>query len=135
MMPGDPFFDPARPPHESALSKRIGPAFALVHGALVPLNDQPKADWKFSKTSGWYLVYQKGRKRLFYLFPKDQDFALKIVFNDRALAQIMKGSLPKPILQMAKNAREYPEGHLLVFTKDGFDPVAFTDLLRIKLAD
>ncbi|MBK8614292.1 MAG: DUF3788 family protein [Flavobacteriales bacterium] len=63
------------------------------------------ATWKFSKTSGWYVTVDKGKRRLFYLFPKPGSFLLKMTFNDKALELIRNSDLPATVKSRLNSAR------------------------------
>ncbi len=136
-MPNTIFTNPYQHPTEIDLKKRIGQLYQLLEKAITSLQSEYKdisLEWKFSKTSGWYVTYNRKKKRLFYLFPKDGDFTFKIVFNDNALKTIKSGSFPIWLLTMAKNAKKYPEGTLLEFDSKNFDVDVAIELLKIKCA-
>lgn len=123
-------------PTENDLQKRLGRAFHLVDGTLEVLHSEYQDisfEWKFSKTSGWYLVYNRKKKRIFYLFPLDNDFTCKVVFNDKSLEKIKNGSFPKYVIEMIQNVKKYPEGTLCIFDKSNFKIKTMLRLLRIKI--
>jgi hypothetical protein len=135
-MPEDKFKNENIHPDETDVKKRIGKAYQPLDDTIKSLQAEYKdisREWKFSKTSGWYLTYDRKKKRLFYLFSLDNDFTLKMVFNDKALKMIREGSFPKFILEMLAEAKKYPEGTLFIFSKSNFDTDTMLDLLRIKL--
>ena len=123
-------------PSDADLKNKIGKSYQLLESTITSLlsdyNDI-SCNWKFSKTSGWYLTYDRKKKRLFYLFPIDNDFTLKIVFNERCLKLINDGSFPKFVYQMVSEAKKYPEGTLLIFNKNNFKSDTVFDLLKIKI--
>ena len=135
-MPKDRFTHEKNQPTDLDLKKRIGPSFQLLEETTGSLQAECQGlsfEWKFSKSSGWYVTYNRKKKRLFYLFPKNGDFIFKIVFNDNCLEQIKDGSFPKFVINMIENAKKYPEGTLCVFDKSNFKPRTIHDLLRIKI--
>ena len=90
--------------------------------------------WKFSKTSGWYVTFDRGSKRLFYLFPKPDDFLLRMVFNEKSVAALIKtDGLPSAVSAQLAEPKEYPEGTLIELTKATASAATITALLRIKL--
>ncbi len=137
-MPKDPFLDPAKAPADNALGARIGTSFSAVEAA-VRACDTGKAritfTWKFSKTSGWYVTFDKGSKRLFYLFPKPGDFLLRMVFNEKGMAALREmDDLPSAVSAQVAKPKKYPEGVLIELTKAMASATVLTALLRIKLA-
>jgi hypothetical protein len=135
-MPGKTFANQTKPPTNADLKAEIGPAFRLIEEVLSSLQSEFQnisCEWKFSKNSGWYIVYNRGKKRLFYLFPAAGDFLLKMVFNDRALEEIKGEEFPKYIRDMLQGAKKYPEGTLCEFRRGNFKAATMIELLRIKI--
>lgn len=135
-MAKDPFLDATKAPANKALGDRIGAAFSGVQAAMEDC-DTGKARitfaWKFSKTSGWYFTYDRGRKRLFYLFPMPGDFLLRMVFNEKGVAALLDANgLPAEVNMQPARPKRYPEGTLLELTKSTVS-AAITALLRIKI--
>jgi hypothetical protein len=131
------FADQKVRPKNADLREAIGPPFLLIEEVLSGLQSEFQnisCEWKFSKTSGWYVTYNKGKKRLFYLFPGNGDFLLKLVFNDRALEEIRGGDFPKYFREMIRGAKKYPEGTLCEFTRKNFKAATMLELLRIKVS-
>lgn len=121
----------------AALDKRVGKALDVVNGALEALAakaGQVSHSWRFSKTSGWYLTYDRGAKRLFYLFPKDGDLLLKLVFNEDGVHGLRAAELPVPVLDKLAKAKTYAEGMVLEFTAHEMTVALLNALLRIKVA-
>ena len=136
-MSGKPFADQTKPPTHADLKQEIGQSFLLIEGVLSSLQSEFQnlsCEWKFSKSSGWYIIYSRGKKRLFYLFPTAGDFLLKMVFNDRALEEIRGEPFPKYIHDMIHGAKKYPEGTLCEFTRRNFKAATMMELLRIKIS-
>jgi len=79
-------------------------------------------------------TYNAGKKRLFYLFPANGDFLLKLVFNDRALEEIRGENFPKYIGAMIREAKKYSEGTLCEFTRKNLKVATMLELLRIKIS-
>jgi len=135
-MAKDVFTDKKKQPTDSDLKTKLGPSYALIERTISPMQSEfqgVSAAWKFSKSSGWYVTYDKKKKRLFYLFPADGDFVFKIVFNDKCLKQIKGGSFPEFVMKMIENAKKYPEGTLCTFDRSNFKPDTILELLRIKI--
>jgi hypothetical protein len=127
--------DPAFPvgtkaPKLEDIPLRVGKAWDLVVDA-VDVFPHAKANWKQSKTSGWYLTFDIGAKRLFYCFPQQGDLLLKVVYNDKGVAALRGIDGLKDLLDQAK---KYAEGTLLEFTSVELEPDLLTELLRIKAA-
>lgn len=131
------FNDPSTPPEMAALAKRVGNALDVVINALQTLDGKPgqvSHAWHFSKTSGWYLTYDRGNKRLFYLFPKDGDLLLKLVFNETGVQTIRSSDLPSPVLDKLATAKIHAEGTVLEFAAPEIHATLLATLLRIKIA-
>lgn len=120
----------------AALAKRVGKALDVVNGALEALAAKPgqiSHAWRFSKTSGWYLNYDRGAKRLFYLFPKDGDLLLKLVFNEAGVHALRAADLPMPVVDKLAKAKTYAEGTVFEFTAPEITTTLLIALLRIKI--
>lgn len=120
----------------AALAKRVGKASDVVNDALEALAAKPgqvSYAWRFSKTSGCYLTYDRGARRLFYLFPKDGDLLLKLAFNEVGVRALRAADLPVPVVDKLAKAKTYAEGTLLEFTAHEITAALLTALLRIKV--
>ncbi len=136
-MPENTFSDQKKQPTHADLQERIGRPFHLVEEVLSALQGEFQnisCEWKFSKSTGWYITYSRGKRRLFYLFPGHGDFLLKMVFNDRALEEIRGEPFPGYIHDMVREAKKYPEGTLCEFTRKNFKVATMMELLRIKIS-
>ena len=137
MAPQTPLFPvPGTPPKDTELALRIGRPFGIIEASLRSFTSgrTPIAhSWKFSKTSGWYVTYDKGKQRLFYLFPKRADFLLKIVFNDKGVQHLTTAVLPPDVRAKLHGAKKYAEGTLLEFTAREINAHVLAELLRIKV--
>jgi hypothetical protein len=137
-MPETKFTDKTRHPGPNDVKRKIGKSYHLLDETISALQSGHKeisADWKFSNSSGWYLTYQKKKRRLFYLFPQDDNFVFKIVLNDKCLKLIGEGAFPQFVLDMIKDAKRYPEGTLCVFDKTNYRVDTILELLRIKMGN
>lgn len=138
LMPApDPFLDPAKAPPDSALKKRIGDGYRMIEHdikALQAAYPGIEHSWTFSKTSGWYVTFDKGRKRLCYLFPKKNDLLLRIVFNEKAVDAMRASDLPAAVAAQLRTAKVYPEGRLLEFTGATLQAGWLARLMAFKLA-
>jgi hypothetical protein len=132
----DVFTDEKNHPNDRDLRKRLGQSYKLFEETIVTIQFDYEGilfEWKFSKSSGWYLVGARKKRRLFYLFPKEKDFLWRMVFGDRSVEEIRKGSFSKYVLNMLADAKKYPEGTLLDFDKSNFKTEEMLKLLRIKI--
>ncbi len=133
-----PFADQKKQPTGTDLRETIGQPFLLVEEVLAGLQSEFQnisCEWKYTKNSGWYITYSRGKRRLFYLFPANGDFLLKMVLNDRALEEIRGEAFPKHIHDMIRGAKKYPEGTLCEFTRNNFKVATMLELLRIKISN
>jgi len=125
--PAFPADNPA--PTLEAMAQRIGPTWNTVEDAMGGLGSL-KTNWKFSKTSGWYLTIDKGGQRLFYCFPRVGGFLLKLVYNDRGVQALKDARL---MLDRLRAAKKYAEGTLLEFTEEDISAYELAELLRVKV--
>jgi hypothetical protein len=135
-MPTDAFTNDKRHPSDGDLRKKLGRSYKLFEETIISLQFEQQGigfEWKFSKTSGWYLICLKKKRRLFYLLPRDRDFSYRMIFGDRAVAEIKRGAFPNHVARMLKSAKKYPEGTLLEFDKSNFEVAAVLRLLKIKI--
>ncbi|MBK8497957.1 MAG: DUF3788 family protein [Flavobacteriales bacterium] len=136
-MPTSPFPDPDKPPTDEELAAVIGKDFRIVAAAMEQLRSDHKSithTYKFSKISGWHVTYDKGRHRLFYLFPRHDDFLLKVVFNDEGIALLAKAEAWTAVKEKLRSAKKYAEGTLLEFAVAEITSRLLAELLRIKVA-
>lgn len=89
-----------------------------------------ETNWKFSKTSGWYLTVDKGGQRLFYCFPRVGGFLLKLVYNDRGVQALKDAGV---MLDRLRTVKRYAEGTLLEFTDEELGAEQLAELLRVKI--
>jgi len=132
----DIFTNEKKPPSDGDLRKRLGRSYKLFEETIMGLQFEQEGilfEWKFSKTSGWYLICLKKKRRLFYLLPRHRDFSFRMVFGDKAVEQIKQGRFPKFVIGMIRGAKKYPEGTLCEFDKSNYEVGLALDLLRIKI--
>lgn len=122
------FSSDAEPPSMIELADRVGDAWSVIETAIRSLA-RVKQVWKFSKISGWHLTFDVGSKRLFYFFPQNGGYTIKIVYNDKGFAALRESGLADEKLM---KARKYPEGMLLEFQANELNADLLADLLRIK---
>jgi hypothetical protein len=137
-MPADNFTNDKKHPSDRDLRKKLGRSYKLFEETIMSLQFEKEGigfEWKFSKTSGWYLICFKKKRRLFYLLPRDRDFSYRMLFGDRAVAEIRKGSFPSYVAEMLKSAKKYPEGTLFEFNKSSFEVATVLKLLKIKIGN
>ncbi|MDP2885341.1 MAG: DUF3788 family protein [Ignavibacteria bacterium] len=135
-MPPDAFANEKKHPSDNDLRKCLGRSYKLFEETIMRLQFEQEGihfEWKFSKTSGWYLICLKKKRRLFYLLPRHRDFSFRMVFGDKAIEQIKKGRFPKFVIGMIRDAKKYPEGTLYEFDKKNFHVETMLGLLRIKI--
>jgi hypothetical protein len=135
-MKSDIFFDQHSAPTDVDLQRRLGRHhgnIASVLDSLASDHGEMKKEWKFSKQSGWYLVFAKKSRRIFYLFPRDKSFTMKIVLGGKAMASLKKTDLPARVESMLRTAKKYPEGFLCVLEGEEFVTEEALILLRAKL--
>jgi len=129
------FFDPLVQPTDAMLAERVGKGVVVVEQALEVSGTKAgkvTRNWRFSKTSGWYLTFDRGAKRLFYLFPRDGDLLLKLVFNERGVEALHAAGLPDAVRTKLAGAKTYAEGTLLEFIGGELTVALLSTMLAIK---
>jgi hypothetical protein len=130
------FYNQKRHPDEDDLRKRIGRSYQMIEETLKTVDTEYgsiSTDWKYSTTSGWYIVGNRKKRRLFYLIPLKGGFVWKMVFGEKALEKIRNGDFPGYISKMTVNAKRYAEGTLYVFTRSNYKVKTMIELLKIKI--
>ncbi len=136
-MATDAFKNDKKHPSDADLRKKLGRAYKPFEETIISLQFDQQGivfEWKFSKTSGWYLIVLKKRRRLFYFIPKERDFLFKMIFGEKAVGEIKRGEFTKRLKEMLANAKKYPEGTLLEFSNSNYDVETILKLLKIKIA-
>jgi hypothetical protein len=134
----DVFKDEKKHPGDGDLRKKLGRSYKLFEETVISLQFDQNGilfEWKFSKTSGWYLMVLMKKRRLFYFIPKEKDFLFRMLFGERAVGEIKRGKLPKITKQMVAEAKKYPEGTLVEFDKNNYEVSTILELLKIKIAN
>ena len=132
-----PFPQPEKPPTDEAFAATIGELFWIITVGMDQMRKDHKTithSYKYSKISGWYTTYDRGKQRLFYLFPKHGDFLLKMVFNEKGVAALNKAEVGNVVTEKLRTAKKYAEGEVLEFTGEEITAKVFALLLRIKVA-
>jgi hypothetical protein len=130
------FTDERKQPGDGDLRKKLGKSYKLFEETVISLQFDEQGivfEWKFSKTAGWYLIVVKKKRRIFYFIPKERDFSFRIIFGGKAVSEIKKGDIPKPVKEMVAKAKKYPEGTLCEFDKSNYDVATILKLLKIKI--
>ena len=132
----DRFMDEKQHPTDGDLRKKLGRSYKSFEETIITLQFEQQGisfEWKFSKTSGWYLICLKRKRRLFYFILRDRNFSFRMLFGERAVKEIKKGEFPSGIGEMLRGAKKYPEGTLLEFDKSTFEVDSALKLLKIKI--
>jgi hypothetical protein len=112
------FPDETRQPAESDLPAALGASFdplAKVLDRLRAAHPDVVPEWKYSARSGWHLIYNRKKRRLFYLVPVRDGFRLSLIIGDKAIAALQAGARAKQIPGLLKEAKRYPEGTAFSF--------------------
>ena len=113
------FPDEKRQPAESDLPGALGHAFgplAKVLERLRAAHPDIAPEWKYSARSGWHLIYNRKKRRLFYLVPARGEFRLSLILGGNAIAALQAGPCAKQMPALLKGARRYPKGTAFSFT-------------------
>ncbi len=136
-MVSDPILDPRKPPSEAALAERIGEHYSAVLAAVNAIDTERSRiifSWKFSKTSGWHLTYDRAKKRLFYLFPKPGNVLVRMVINEKGMSALRdQVGLTAQVRAQVNAPKKYPEGTLIELSASMALKESLITLLRIKI--
>ena len=61
------------------------------------------------------MIYNRKKRRLFYLVPVRDGFRLSLIIEDKAIAALQAGARAKQIPGLLKEAKRYPEGTAFSF--------------------
>ena len=134
--PNAAFPDEKRPPAESDLPGALGRALAPLAKVLERLRSahpDVAPEWKYSPRAGWHLIYNRKKRRLFYLILTRGDFRLSLLLGDKAIAALQAGPCAKKMPALLKAAKRYPEGTAFSFTGATLDVEVTVALLEAKL--
>jgi hypothetical protein len=118
LSPDAAFPDETHQPTESDLPGALGRAFIPLAKVLESLRaEHPDVapEWKYSPRSGWHLIYNRKKRRIFYLIPTCGDFRLSLILGDKAIAALQAGPCAKKMTALLKEAKRYPEGTAFSF--------------------
>jgi hypothetical protein len=137
LSPDAAFPDEKRQPAESDLPGVLGRAFislAKVLEYLRSAHSDVAPEWKYSPRSGWHLIYNRKKRRIFYLIPTRGDFRLSLILGDKAIAALQAGPYAKQMPALLKEAKRYPEGTAFNFTSTSLDVALALAFLEAKIA-
>ena len=118
LSPDAAFPDEKRQPTESDLPGALGRAFSPLAKVLERLraaHPDVAPEWKYSPRSGWHLIYNRKKRRIFYLIPARGNFRLSLILGDKAIAALQAGPCAKKMTALLKEAKRYPEGTAFSF--------------------
>ncbi len=92
-------------------------------------------EWKFyGKSSGWTLLYKKGKRTLLCLFPNASYFKVSFVFGEKAVTAAGQAPLSKGVINTIQSAKVYMEGRSFFMDVRGGDDLEHVKrLLAIKV--
>ncbi len=126
-----------RPPAESDLPGVLGRAFsplAKVLESLRAAHPDVTPEWKYSSRSGWHLIFNRKKRRIFYLIPARGDFRLSLILGDKAIAALQAGPCAKQMPALLKEAQRYPEGTAFSFNGQTLEAGLAVALLEAKIS-
>ena len=137
LSPDAAFPDEKRQPTESDLPGALGRAFSPLAKVLERLraaHPDVTSEWKYSPRSGWHLIFNRKKRRLFYLIPARGDFRLSLILGDKAIAALQAGPCAKKMPALLKEATRYPEGTAFSFNGQTLEVDVAVALLDAKIA-
>ena len=135
--PNAAFPDETQKPAESDLPGALGRAFgplAKVLDSLRAVHPDVAPEWRYSPRSGWHLIYNWKKRRIFYLIPTRGGFRLSLILGGKAIAALQAGPWAKNMPALLKEAKRYPEGTAFSFTGQTLDIELAVALLEVKIA-
>jgi hypothetical protein len=125
-------------PGDQLLKDTLGTSFKLweeIKKGIIGLYSPVTEEWKYyGAKSGWTMKLLYKKRNLFFFIPSEKYFTLGFVFGDKAVKEVEKSSLPKPMIEELLNAKKYAEGRgLRVVIKKKGDLKDVFELVRIKI--
>jgi hypothetical protein len=107
------FIGKPKKPTEAELSAELGASKTLWDLLVKDLAAEHKLtqEWNsYSKKAGWSLRLKLRDRNIVYLSPLRGSFRASFALGDKAVKAALVGGLPKPVIQLIKEAKRYAEG-------------------------
>jgi hypothetical protein len=134
------FIDKLAKPDDQALVRALGktyPLWAEIEKHIATTLGKSVEEWKYyGLKSGWTMKTLYKKRNLFFFTACKGYFRIAFVFGDRAVAEILKSDLPKPLIEEVTNAKKNAEGRgLRVDVKTRRDVESVKKLIAIKVTN
>lgn len=113
------------------------PLFTAIEEYIEQEYGEKSREWKFySRKAGWTLSIFQKKRRIIGVVPFEGSFAVGFVFGRRAVEAARESDIPKDIMALIEEAREYVEGRAFRFDVKTTDDVeTVKKLITIKVAN
>ena len=130
--------DKSRMPDDGMLAEVLGQSKQLWDSILSHLAEQypgVQSEWGFAGAKyGWSLRPKYKKRTILYLIPGQDGFTVSFALGEKAVAAAEESTLPAPILDAIRGARQYAEGRgVWVEVKRRTDVEAIKTLIEIKM--
>jgi hypothetical protein len=130
--------DKTKEPAESAVVEMLAGSslhWTKLKTFLIENVGPVREEWKFySAKYGWTMKVLLGKRNLFFMKPEQSAFMVGFVFGDKAVAKVIKSSLPDGIKTELLEAKKYVEGRgLQVHVKSADEIEIIKKLVEIKV--
>jgi hypothetical protein len=111
------FEDKAKKPDDEMVSEALGKAKKLwdeLKGHVLKEYAPASEEWKYyNSKSGWILTIRDKKCVITYMSPGKGQFMAGVTLGKTAVEAAMASSLPKDVVELVKNAPQYPEGRVV----------------------
>jgi hypothetical protein len=130
--------DKSKVPDDGMLADVLGKSKGLWDSILSHLAEQypgVQSEWGFAGAKyGWSLRPKYKKRTILYLIPGQDRFTVSFALGGKAVAAAEESTLPTPILDAIRGARQYAEGRgVWVEVKRRTDVEAIKTLIEIKM--
>jgi hypothetical protein len=130
--------DKSRMPDDGMLAEVLGKSKELWDAILAHLTKEypgVQSEWVSAGAKyGWSLRPKYKKRTILYLIPGQDRFTVSFALGGKAVAAAEESTLPAPILDAIRNARQYAEGRgVWVEVQRRADLEAVKKLIEIKM--
>lgn len=124
----------SKPPGTRELSVLLDDSLAAFR-ALTRRSAGAVCQWRrYGRKSPWVLKVSQGKRTLFYVTPKPNEFEVTVVLGQRAAEAALAGRVRASLHAAIRSAKRYVEGRpVRVLVRNEADLAAVEELVAVKL--
>ena len=108
------FLDKTKEPTTEGLKQTLQSGYKIwrqIYEFVLSQYPEAHCEWNFpGKKYGWSYRMKDKRRAIIYFIPQDRQFQVAFVFGAKAIGQIIKSDIKKPIKDKLTKAKTYAEG-------------------------